>query len=72
LYLVREVYSEIFVNYAVAGGKEGKDVLQEVSLGIFEIGPVSLVLFQVDFLCGPKARGLFFVGLPDVLVLNGE
>jgi len=52
--LSREVFDKVFVDDAIRGGKESKDVLDEVLLGGLELIELSLVLAQIDLFRDPE------------------
>ena len=47
-------------------------MLDEMSLIIFQLGPVFWILTKVDFIDSPEASHLVLVHLPDVVVLNRQ
>ena len=71
-HFVGEVHDEVLVHDTVAGGKERKNVLDEVLLVIVEVLPVLEVLSKVDLFSGPERSLFLLVHGPNVIVLNGE
>ena len=72
LNLRRESLGQILKHDSIGGGKEGKNMLQEVLLIRLKGRPVLFVLSKVDFVDCPKAGHLVFVHLPYIVVLDGQ
>lgn len=62
--------SEIFDNNTIGGGKEGKNMLDKMSLIIIEFSPIFEILGKIDFFSGPEAGHLILIHLPDIVVLD--
>ena len=63
---IGEVDAQVLIDNAIACGKEGKDVLEEVLFISVEVLPVFEIFSLIDFFCGPEASHLLFVHLPDI------
>lgn len=70
--LSAEFLSQVLVNNTVRGGKEGENILDEVSLIVIEFVPVGQVRLKINFVDDPEGGEGLLVHLPDVFVLDGE
>lgn len=67
-----EPLSKIFQHNAIRGGKESKNVLDEMSLVLCEFFPILDILSEVDLLSSPECGLLVLVHSPYVVILNRE
>lgn len=67
-----KVLHNVLEHNTVRGGKKGEHVLDKVLLARGHGVKVALVLAKIDLLGGPEGGLSTLVGIPDVLVLNGE
>mmetsp|Transcript_6944 Transcript_6944/g.16721 ORF Transcript_6944/g.16721 Transcript_6944/m.16721 type:complete len:243 (-) Transcript_6944:176-904(-) len=72
LKLSHEILGQILVDDSVGGGKEGKDVADEVALVVGELRPIGHVRAEIDFFRGPERGFGLFVHFPQVVVSDGE
>ena len=72
LYLRQKIDSQVFVYNTVACRKKCQYVRDKMAFSVLQIGPVSQVLGEVDFLCSPKRSHVNFIKLPNVPVLDWE
>ena len=70
--LSHESLGKVLENNTVGSSEKGQNVLDEMPFIIGKLYPVSDIFSKINFFSGPEACHLFFVHLPDVLVLNWQ
>jgi hypothetical protein len=71
LHFIAEALSKVLDHNAIRCSEEGKNIFNEVLFVLTEFLPIFDILTEIDLIWSPKASHLFFVHLPDIVVLNG-
>lgn len=67
-----EALRQIFKHNPIASCEECQHILYEMLLVFGEFGPIPYISAEVDLVNGPEACHLFFIHLPNILILDGQ